>query len=435
VRKTAGKISPLAPIIARIEYNAQMQLTILKNLNRKALLTDFLNALLVALFFSTFIYLAHWELTVDALNTLFGLFALYALLVVNRRTVLISGFFIGLLWFYWIGYSFQYYGMGWMAPLVSLLFALIYLLFFGVLALGPDVWVRALLLLGLSVVEPMDFNWMQPELLFVDSYFGVEKWQFALILAGLALFAGTKSPWRFASLLLFAAALNYGGAEKKPLPPLDVKLVATELPQAEKWEAKNLSRILGENFAAIDDAISEGYDLVILPESAFPLYLNHYPLLEQRLSARSERIAIITGALYEEEGRHYNVSYFFKGGKVQVAKKMVLVPFGEYIPLPGFLKKWVNDLFFSGASDFVTAEKPTDFDLDGVTFRNAVCYEATCEELYEGEPAYMAALSNNGWFYPSIEPTLQRLLMKYYARRHGTVIFHSANMGGSGIVE
>jgi apolipoprotein N-acyltransferase len=47
---------------------------------------------------------------------------------------------------------------------------------------------------------------------------------------------------------------------------------------------------------------------------------------------------------------------------------------------------------------------------------------------------YLVALSNNGWFKPSIEPTLQNLLIRFYARKNNTVVFHAANSGGSGIV-
>ena len=72
--------------------------------------------------------------------------------------------------------------------------------------------------------------------------------------------------------------------------------------------------------------------------------------------------------------------------------------------------------------------------IGGVPFRNAVCYEATCPELFEGEPKYMIAISNNAWFTPSVESTLQRLLMEYFSKRHGTVIFHAANMAGTGVI-
>ena len=164
------------------------------------------------------------------------------------------------------------------------------------------------------------------------------------------------------------------------------------------------------------------------------MFLNMQPEVLERLMEHSYEIAIVTGALYFEEGRNYNVTYLFDHGRVTVAKKMVLVPFGEYIPLPEFLHRIINDTIFDGASDYVSASEPTDFQVKGTDFRNAVCYEATCEELYRGEPKYMIAVSNNAWFTPSIEPTLQRLLMRYYARRHGTLIIHVANMGGSGII-
>jgi apolipoprotein N-acyltransferase len=118
-----------------------------------------------------------------------------------------------------------------------------------------------------------------------------------------------------------------------------------------------------------------------------------------------------------------------------VAKKLVLVPFGEYIPLPDFMKKFVNDTFFAGASDFLTAKHPTDFLIKGVKFRNAICYEATCKELYVGNVQFMIAISNNAWFTPSIEPTLQKLLMEYYARKNGVTIYHAANAAGTGVIK
>ena len=392
-------------------------------------------ALLIALGFSAFIYIDHFGLPhVALLETLFALGAYYGLLTAPRQTVLLAGFFIGLLWFYWIGFSFRYYGMPWALPLMTLFFGIVYLLYFGVLALTTLPPVRALLLFGLTYVAPAGFNWMVPELPLVHSLLGFEKWQFALILLALALFTAFKTPWRFAAALLLLGA--YAPAyTPPPPPPLKIKLAETHVPQAVKWEREFQLPSVTANLRVIDDAIDRGYDLVILPESVFPLFLNMHPDLVDTLKARSERIAIVTGALLYEKGNNYNVTYFFHHGAMQIAKKMVLVPFGEYIPLPKWIGHWVNDLVFDGASDYLAADRPTDFVIDGVSFRNAVCYEATAEPLFSGDPRYMIATSNNAWFLPSIEPTLQRLLMLYYARRHHTVIYHSANMAGTGIVQ
>ena len=391
-------------------------------------------ALLIAVSFSAFIYRDYFGLPHIALiETLLALGAYYGLLSAPRRTVLLAGFFIGLLWFYWIGFSFRYYGMPWAVPLVIVFFGLVYLLYFGVLALSEQPFIRAALLFGLTFVAPMGFNWMVPELPLLQTWLGFEKWQFALILFALALAAALKTPWRFAALLLLVGA--YAPAyTPPPMPPLKIKLTSTAVAQDLKWLPRMQMPSIAHNFALIDEAVAEGNDLVILPESVFPLFLNMRPELVEMLKARSEEIAIVTGALLYENGSNYNVTYFFRGGQMQIAKKMVLVPFGEYIPLPDWIGRWINVFVFDGASDYLSADHPTDFDINGTLFRNAVCYEATAEPLFAGDPRYMIAISNNAWFTPSIEPTLQRLLMTYYARRHRTVIFHSANMAGTGVV-
>ena len=398
----------------------------------KPIVTDLLMALLTAAMFSAFIYFEYFGLTCKICNSLFGIAALGLLLYGPKRMILIAGFFIGLLWFYWIGYSFKYYGMSpHVEPFIAFGFGLVYMLFFGTLALSSKVYIRALMLFALSYVAPFGFNWMKIELLFVNSYFGITKLDLALILLALTLPSLTK--YRFLALFVlpFALHLHY---PQPQFPPLKIKLVSTHLGQDEKWDPENLQHIVNLNFSYIDDAIIEGYDLVVLPESAFPIFLNRSNELIQSLKERSKYIAIVTGALISEDGHHYNVTYHFEDGSYTVAKKMVLVPFGEYVPLPRFAQKWVSDTFFDGASDFTGASHPTDFIIKGIKFRNAICYEATSNELYTDAPKYMIATSNNGWFLPSIEPTLQKLLLQYYAKKDNTVIFHAANRAGTGIV-
>ncbi|PHM18459.1 MAG: apolipoprotein N-acyltransferase [Sulfuricurvum sp. PD_MW2] len=389
--------------------------------------------LVIALLFSAFIYWEHFALTSKALNTISGVLALYALLHAPKRVVLISGFWIGWLWCYWIGFSFQYYGLGWATWLVALGFGFVYVLYYGTMALTANALLRALILFGLTFVWPMDFNWMQPELIFVESYLGFSKWQFALILFSLSLTGYISGFKKFFPLLLLIGAVQTSYTPPS-IPDLKIKLVSTDISQDFKWQSEQLPQTIQDNFSAIDQAIDKGYDLIVLPESAFPLYMNEHTEIAQALSERSLHIAILTGTLHKENGLNYNVSYLFNQGTITVAKKTILVPFGEYIPLPSFLKGWVDRHIFGGGSDFVTADKPTDFTIKGVTFRNAVCYEATRAELYTPDVRYMIAVSNNGWFKLSIEPTVQNLLIRFYARKNHTVVFHSANGGGSGIV-
>ncbi|OHD96481.1 MAG: apolipoprotein N-acyltransferase [Sulfurimonas sp. RIFCSPHIGHO2_12_FULL_36_9] len=398
------------------------------------LLFDLTLGVITALLFSAFLYLEHFGITIKLLNTIFGLFALALLLYIPKRAVLTAGFFIGLLWFYWIGYSFKYNGINNMETLITVAFMFIYMLFFGVLALTNSVAIRAVLLFGLTFFEPVDFNWLQPEILFVDSYIGVLKYQFATVLLSLSLVNYIKNPYRYASLLLLILAFNFNPPIQKDAP-LKIKLVATDITQDVKWKRDTLNETLQIIYQEIESATENGYDIVVLPESVFPFFMNESPLVIEHLKTLSYDIAIVAGSLLREENLHYNVTYKFENGDFDVAKKMILVPFGEYIPLPKFAEKFVNDIFFAGASDFKTATKPTDFIIKGIKFRNAICYEATRKEIYEGDVDFVIATSNNAWFYPSIEPTLQKLLIRFYARKNGTTVYHSANWSGTGIIK
>ncbi|MFA5215321.1 apolipoprotein N-acyltransferase [Sulfuricurvum sp.] len=396
-------------------------------------LQPLLLSLAIAIAFSAFIYGEYFGLTSRLLNTLLALAALYGLLHAPARVIPLAGFWIGLLWCYWIGYSFEYYDLGWAKPLVALGFGIVYALYYGVMGLSNRPYVRALILFALTFFWPMDFNWMQPELIFVESYIGFEKWQFALVLFALASttwFSGRK---KILPLLLLPLSIQ-ASYTPPPMPPLKIKLVSSNTPQDLKWEPSEQLRLTQENLDEIYKAALSGYDLVVLPEAAFALYMNHQPKLTAILQQLSYHIPIVTGTLYSQGGLHYNVSYLFQNGQITVAKKTILVPFGEYIPLPHFLRNWVNREIFGGGSDFVTAEKATDFTIKGVAFRNAICYEASREELYTPNVRYMIAMSNNGWFTPSIEPTLQKLLIRFYARKNHTIVFHAANSGGTGIV-
>ena len=401
--------------------------------NNNTLIFDLCIGLITALLFSAFIYLEEWGITVKFLNTVFGLAALGLFLYIPKRAVLVAGFFIGLLWFYWIGYSFKYNGVGFLTPVVTFGFAVIYMLFFGVLALTNKVYIRAILLFVLSFVEPFDWNWLQIELIFVDSYIGVFKYQLFFVLAALSLPNYLKVKYKDASLLLLVLALNFTPTVEK-VAPLKIKLVATDISQDRKWLRATQRPTIVKIFSEINNAIKEGYEVVVFPESVFPLYMNKSPILMNKLLELSQDITIVAGSLFRENGNNYNVTYMFQDKKYEMAKKLVLVPFGEYIPLPKFAQKIINDYFFAGQADFSTAKEPTDFMIKGVKFRNAICYEATCQEIYEGDVDFVIAISNNAWFAPSIEPTIQKLLMRYYARKNTATIYHCANYKGTGII-
>lgn len=402
--------------------------------------------LLVSLLGSAFIYLAHWDLSHPLINTFLGLTALYLLLQSDRKVWFIAGAGIGLLWFWWIVLSLWHYGMIWAVPIEIVIIMLTYGMLFWLGAwLGevltsktdlPAVYVKALWLLGLSMLHPFSFDWLKPELMLIESYLGIEKWRFALILLGISLSIHTQ---RFYPLVLLLFA--YEPPLQTTIPPTqNIALVTTHTTVHDKWDERIQAKHFQTLIGAIDTAIEAKKRLVVLPESVFPVFLNHSQPLIEALQERAKQISIVTGGLYWDGKTPRNSAYIFTGNTITVANKVVLVPFGESNPLPDFLSDWVNKVFYDGAVDYKASKKITDYTIDGTIYRNAICFEATSEKLYAKDkngnrPENMIALSNNGWFTPSIEPTLQRLLLQYYSKKYGTTIYHSVNMSESYIIK
>ena len=159
-------------------------------------------------------------------------------------------------------------------------------------------------------------------------------------------------------------------------------------------------KIIEDNIIAIKNAIDEKQDLIILPETAFPLVLNKTENLKALLLNLSNDISIVTGSLYAKDGLYYNSTYHFENGNVEVAHKVVLVPFGEAVPMPEKIRNLINDIFYNGAQDYETAKEPTSFTIKGKKFRNAICYEATTDAIYKNlDTPYVIVTSNNAWFH------------------------------------
>jgi apolipoprotein N-acyltransferase len=387
-----------------------------------------------SLFASAFIYMHYFGIHLPWVQALFGITALYFWLKLSPREMFWSGFFTAIFWFYWIGLSFRYYDLSWMVPFVILGVGLILGTIFRLIAIFENTLLRAVAIGLVEYFHPFGFDWFRPALMFTDSVLGVHIWQLWIILLSLTLFIMIKQKVKYIFLLLILLSFHQQKDISIDYHLSTIDLINTNIDQDKKWDPRYLNPIVELNIKAIQNGIKNKKEAVILPESAFPLYLNYEIELMKKLLDLSKKITIITGALYAENGESYNSTYLFQNGKVRVMHKVVLVPFGEEVPLPKWMGQWINDLFFDGASDYATAREVSDFKMVGKKFRNAICYEATSDKLFEGDPKYMVAISNNKWFTPSIEPTLQHLLLQMQSNRHGTIILHSTNGPVTGVI-
>ena len=348
-----------------------------------------INGFITAICLSLFIYFSYFGFEIKIFNSLFGLLGIYLLLIISRKSLFFAGFFTGIFWCNWMAVSLQYYDLTAIFPIV---------------------------LLGIGIV------------------FGIIFYLFALIILSLALFIYLKK-FKFAPLFILIFALDFSKSLNIEEPNINISMPQMMIKQDLKWQKEYVNDLIENNFLQIEEAIKNKKDLIVLPETTFAFILNRKTEILERLLELSYTIDIIVGSLYVENREIFNASYHFSSGNYEVAKKVVLVPFGEEIPFPKFMVDLINNIFYDGASDYSKASSPTDFLIKGEKFRNAICYEATTDKIFENiaNTKYMIAISNNAWFIPSIEPTLQHLLLKYYSKKYGVMIYHIVNGSSNNI--
>jgi len=415
-----------------------------------------IEGLIIAILLSAFIYIEHFNLFsgyfLSILNTISGILGLYLLLKAKTPVWFFSGFFIAIFWLWWISVSFCYYNMPYLIPFVVLIIGLVYGFIFLILSYisvaiakrieskffaifweSSRVVFNALAIILIDQIEPFGFNWLKLQLIFTDSVISDSLYSFIAVVAILAITIVTK---RYYILLALIVLVDLNEPKiLKPSALRDISLVQTDISMKDKWKPKNAPLFTNIALEKIDRAISNNKSMVILPESILPYFLNlERPYLEQFLE-RSKKITIVIGSLYfKSKTNRRNSAYIMKDGSYIVANKVVLVPFGEANPLPSWASKIVNKIFFDGAIEYQADKNYTTIKALNKEFKIAICYEGTALKTYKDKPKYLIVISNNGWFKPSIEPTLQKILLKHYSREYGTTIYHSVNGSSSYVV-
>lgn len=386
-----------------------------------------INGFIISILLSLFIFLDLLNLKyISNLSLISAIFGFYFLLKSSRQIWFWSGFFIGFFWFYWISFSLIYYDFTYLIPVEILGICLIYGSIFLAAGWLENIYIKAIFLLFASYIAPFGFDWLNFELIFVDTFFIPSIYTLALVL--ISIIIAIKFNIYFGiSLIACSLAINYNNKIEYRGLPFDISLINTNISQDKIWDRLTKDKIVKNNLNMIDQAISDGSRIVVLPESAFPLFLDHSEILLNVLKQKSYQIAIVTGALGSSDNKLYNSTYLFDKGEIKRLDKLILVPFGEEIPLPNFIKDLINRLFFDSAIDYSHANSVSDYEIDGIKIRNAICYEATRDELFINEPKFMIAITNNAWFTPSTQPNLQSKLLKLKAYKYKTIIYHSVN--------
>ena len=227
--------------------------------------------------------------------------------------------------------------------------------------------------------------------------------------------------------------------------PITVAVVQGAIPQDEKLLRDNLDNIL-EVYRTLSRE-AHGAQLIVWPESAIPdLANNHvdfYREVYQEASAKGS--SLLMGALRAEENpRTGELDYYNSVLSMDRATPGVgwhdkhhLVPFTEFVPVPGFVRNWLKVMSLP-YSDFKRGKAgQAPLESAGQRIAAGVCYEDGygATQLPALRTATMLVnVTNDAWFGRSTARYQHLQLSRLRAMEAGRPMVRAANDGVSAVI-
>jgi len=234
-------------------------------------------------------------------------------------------------------------------------------------------------------------------------------------------------------------------ATDETVPGVRLRLVQPNIPQALKWKPELRRRHVLKQLAMSRAPAKSGPPPthVIWAETAVPYVINQMPGLTQTLGlAAPPGGLLLTGAPRStpqgvKPSRLWNslLALDSQGRITGSYDKFHLVPFGEYVPLRGFLP--INKLT-AGRQDFSPGPGLRTIKFNGLPpVSPLICYEV----IFPGRvaamerPAWLLNLTNDAWFGQTSGPYQHFAAARLRSVEEGLPLVRVANTGISGIVD
>jgi apolipoprotein N-acyltransferase len=241
---------------------------------------------------------------------------------------------------------------------------------------------------------------------------------------------------------IFAGAGMAGGTRwTEPAgPPLHAVMIQGAVGQDEKWLEAALEPTR-ELYLEMSEPWWGKTDLIIWPEAAIPALLHQELDLLEALDARGRDTGteVLLGILELdfESGQYHNVLVTL-GGTPQIYRKRQLVPFGEYFPVPAFVRRWMR-LMNLPYTDFAPGRAdPPPLNLVGVAVAPTICYEdafGAQQRVFFPEAELLVNVSNDAWFGDTRAPHQHLQIARMRAMETGRWMLRATNNGVTAVID
>jgi apolipoprotein N-acyltransferase len=219
-----------------------------------------------------------------------------------------------------------------------------------------------------------------------------------------------------------------------------IAAVQGAVPQDQKWQAKNRELTMERYMRLTGEAW--GARLIVWPEAAIPVLA---PMIQDYLSdlkqeGRTHDADFAIGLVnYLPETKQYfnGVLVLGQAGDGWYYKRH-LVPFGEYFPVPAFVRSWLR-LMSLPYSDFTpgAADQPI-LSAAGQKLGLTICYEDAFGSQQLGvlrQATLLINVTNNAWYGDSTAPHQHLQIARMRALEAGRFLIRAANDGVTAAID
>jgi apolipoprotein N-acyltransferase len=245
-----------------------------------------------------------------------------------------------------------------------------------------------------------------------------------------------------AVVILFSvpALLSHHDWTRAAAAPIPIAAVQGAVSQDQKWQAKNLDATM-ERYSKLT-AQAWGARLIVWPEAALPILANEIQDYLRRLQEQGRvhgadfAIGLVN---YSPESKQYHngVLVLTDSGNGWYYKRH-LVPFGEYFPVPAFVRSWMR--LMSLPYDDITAggEHQPPLSVAGQKLGITICYEDAfgSQQLKElRDSTLLVNVTNNAWYGDSTAPHQHLQIARMRALEAGRYLVRAANDGITAVID
>src|SRR6185437_1065969 len=248
-------------------------------------------------------------------------------------------------------------------------------------------------------------------------------------------------------LLLAFASWPYH-APTNPERALRAMLVQPNTPLDQGWSGGGLTRFLAaQQRLSLPRTPERPVNLIVWPEQPAPLDYAQQPEFQ---AAAAEMISRTRAAfLFSEvtyaaanygEPRNSSLLVRADGTTGERYDKRHLVPFGEYVPLPGWFERIAGvGKLVQGVGDFVPGRAPVLFHIEGGVFSTLVCYESIFPALARKDvrlgAQWLVNQSDDSWYGTSSAAAQGLMMAQVRAMENRRWLLRDTNDGLTAVID